>query len=269
VFVALVAVLAVAPRPAHAQGFAQSVAVGDGEVFVGEALNTTAPGYVYVYRRDAAGKWVQAERLMASDAAAGDHFGRTLAFAEGDLLVGSTVSRESGALYVFRKDSSGAWREVQSMTMSDAVPDNSFGRAGATDGRTVVMSDWAHDGSRGAVYVFEKQGDGWRERARIVPDDVQPNDWFGASVAITGDLLAVGVMGRNEQRGGLHILRRGADGAWTVEATFAPMNLPLQSQLGTAVAIADGAVLVSAPAGPAPVVQRYVRDASGVWALAD
>ena len=38
--------------PLAGQGYAQTLAVGDGEVIVGESLSETAPGYVYVYRKD-------------------------------------------------------------------------------------------------------------------------------------------------------------------------------------------------------------------------
>jgi len=41
--------------PLAGQGFGASVAVGDGQVIVGESLNTMAPGYVYVYKKDAGG----------------------------------------------------------------------------------------------------------------------------------------------------------------------------------------------------------------------
>lgn len=44
-----------------------------------------------------------------SDTENNDHFGRTIASAQGGLVVGSTVSREPGALHVFRKDASGHW----------------------------------------------------------------------------------------------------------------------------------------------------------------
>ena len=42
--------------PAQAQrGYGRAVAVGDGEVLVGEPANQMSSGVVYVYRRDGAG----------------------------------------------------------------------------------------------------------------------------------------------------------------------------------------------------------------------
>ena len=58
--------------PALAQtGFGRSVAVGDGEVFIGEPGNNVPSGIVYVYRQSS-GVWVEAAMLTATDAADGD-----------------------------------------------------------------------------------------------------------------------------------------------------------------------------------------------------
>ena len=62
---------------AHAQsGYAASVAVGDDEVFVGEAGNVISSGFVYVYRPTADG-WKEVAKLAASDAGDRDRFGFT------------------------------------------------------------------------------------------------------------------------------------------------------------------------------------------------
>ncbi len=64
--------------PLTGQGFGESLAVGGGDVIVGESLNETSPGYVYVYRKDPSGVWVEVQRFEASNSAPGDHFGRTV-----------------------------------------------------------------------------------------------------------------------------------------------------------------------------------------------
>ncbi len=238
--------LAVGPAAIEAQGFGQSVLVAGEEVLVGESLYTTRPGYVYVYRKDGAGGWAEAARLQASDAEPNDHFGRALALAQGDLLIGATIARESGALYVFRRGANGAWREVQSLVPNDANPDHSFGRMAATDGRIVLMSDWAADSSRGAVYVFEKQGERWREAAKLRASDGQPNDWFGYAVAIDGDRIAVGARNPQRNRGAAYVFRRGADGTWTESAILRPAGEQPNQFFGSALAFAGDDLLVGA-----------------------
>ena len=88
--------------PLVGQGYGHSLAVGDDEVIVGESLSETAPGYVYVYRKDSSGAWAEVQRVEASNSArVGDHFGRTVTLSGNQLLVGSTLLQ---AIYVFEKD---------------------------------------------------------------------------------------------------------------------------------------------------------------------
>ena len=232
---------------ATAQGYGQTLLVTGNELLVGESLDANRPGYVYVYSKDGSGRWVESGRLQASDAAPNDHFGRALAVAEDDLLVGATVARESGALYVFRRGADGAWAEVASLVPSDAHPDHSFGRAAATDGRTVLMADWAADSSAGAVYVFEKRDGAWRETAKLAASDREANDWFGASLAIRGNRIAVGARNKMGSRGAAYIFTRDADGRWTQSARLVPPDTLPNIQFGAALAFAGDALLVGAP----------------------
>ena len=55
-------------------GYGESVAVGGGDVIVGQSLNETSPGYVYIYRKDSRGAWAEVQRFEASNSTPGDHF---------------------------------------------------------------------------------------------------------------------------------------------------------------------------------------------------
>jgi choice-of-anchor B domain-containing protein len=267
ILLAAVMVVVVVAQPLAAQGYGQTVLATGDELLVGESLFATQPGYVYVYRRDGTGRWQQAARLQASDAEANDHFGRTLLVAQGDLLVGSTISRESGALYVFRKGTDGQWREVQAMVPSDAHVDHSFGRMGATDGRIALMSDWAADSSRGAVYVFEKQGDAWRETAKLAATDAAPNDWFGYSIAIAGDRVAIGARNKDRNRGVVYVYRRSGAG-WQEAGRITPPDTTPNLGFGSSVAFVRDDLLVSATGADEfrGAVYTYRQDGTG-WTM--
>ena len=96
------------PSSISAQGYGQSVAVGEAEIFVGESLNESSPGYVFIYRKEANNVWSEAQRLEASNSTVGDHFGRALAYTGEHLLVGATTLE---TIYVFAKDENGLWGE--------------------------------------------------------------------------------------------------------------------------------------------------------------
>lgn len=255
-----------ASAPVAAQGYGASAAAGDGEAFVGEALNERTPGYVYVYR-DGGDGWTEVQRLAASDAAPGDRFGRTLALVGGDLLVGATVADESmGALYVFRKDGSGAWQEAFKIHASDGTAGDAFGRTMATDGARALVSSLAHNGSRGAVYVLHRNEAGeWSEEGKLTADDGAAGDFFGLGLALDGDRAVVGAPNVDGQHGAAYAFRRD-DGGWVqtakLDMRFEEMD-EIAAQVGndelgsprfppgfgTAVGLAGGLAFVGAPRG--------------------
>lgn len=52
--------------------------------------------------------------------------------------------------------------------------------------------------SAGAVYVFERAGDGWSMQAQVTAPQPRRGDRFGSSVSLgAGDILAVGAPGDN------------------------------------------------------------------------
>jgi len=271
-------------HPAFAQGYGNAVAVDGSEIFVGEGLNDRTPGYVYVYRNNA-GAWEEAQRLEASDAQSADHFGRSLAVADGDLLVGATVAgatnsdATAGAVYVFRKDDAGQWTEVQRIAASDAVPGDAWGRVMTAGGSHVFASTWGHADGRGAVYVLAKQDDGrWTQSAKLMAGDGAANDRFGQSLASDGDWALVGAPAANQQRGVVYVFRRDDDGAWNETQKLELENLaqpgPDSSEpaprlaFGASVVVGHGMALVGAPMANEMIGSVYgfaLDEEAGLW----
>ena len=240
-------------RPAAAQGYGGAVAVGDRDVFVGESLNERSPGYVYVYRKNDAGAWTETQRLEASDAAIGDHFGRTLSFSGGDLLVGATVAGASasedtpGAVYVFRENEAGAWTEAQRIVASDGAAGDAWGRVMAKAGSDVLVSAWGHADGSGAVYVLSKNESGeWAETAKLTAEAGEPGETFGASLAGDADWALVGVPSANERRGAVYAFRRQDDG-WAPSQKIEIEGGGPNDQFGASLAVGHGMALIGAP----------------------
>ena len=253
--------------PLAGQGYGQSVAVGDGEVIVGESLNTMAPGYVYVYRKDAGGEWTEAQRLEASNSAKGDHFGRSLALTGNHLLVGSTTLE---TVYVFEKDAGGAWRETQAMQASDGTEGDYIGRLAAVDGDNVLMATWAHAEGRGAVYVFHRDDSTgrWSESAKLMGSDVEPNEWFGMSLAIEGDVALIGSPRKDGNTGAVYVFSPDETGAWTEHAKLTGAGTAENSRFGQSVALRDGRALIGASThqqGLGTVFAYAYDEDSGEW----
>lgn len=85
-------------RASH-DNMGQSVQIRGDQVLAGAHGNSHAgdeSGAAYLFARNANGTWSQASKLIASDAAPQDHFGRYLAFDGGSALVGAAFDDDNG-----------------------------------------------------------------------------------------------------------------------------------------------------------------------------
>jgi len=156
--------------------------------------------------------------LRASDAQQGDSFGWSVAIS-GDTVVAGADEEDggpgdpasiAGAAYVFERNQGGAenWGQVAKLTASDAQAGDYFGWSVSISGDTVIVGARGEKGGpgdpaswAGAVYVFERnQGgaDNWGQVQILHASDAQSEDYFGYSVAISGDT----VVGAFQEDGG-------------------------------------------------------------------
>ncbi len=106
--------------------------------------------------------WSAPTRLTASDGAAGDNLGLSVAIdANGATIAlgapGATVgaSQSAGAAYVFRQGAGGAWTQAPRLTASDSALGARFGTAIAiNDGAALAGAPLARSSTNGAAYFF-------------------------------------------------------------------------------------------------------------------
>jgi len=132
------------------------------------------------------------------------------------------IEGSAGAVYVYRRDDS-AWAFDTYIKSSNIGPNDIFGSrlALSADGTVLVASAPQETGGgvginpgaasapapeSGAVYVFVRGADGWRQEAYVKAEDAEAYDGFGAGLALTGDgrTLAVSAPGAD---GGSDALR--------------------------------------------------------------
>jgi FG-GAP repeat len=143
-----------------------------------------------------------------------------------------------GEAYIFQEDQGGSktWREVKKLFANDAAKEDIFGIAVSISGDTVVIGAYGKaydtngdgtvdcdpnvngpDCSVGAAYLFQKdQGgvDNWGEVKKLLARDGLSDDFFGGSVAISDDLVAVGFYARNEAPAYLFQRDQGGTNNW-------------------------------------------------------
>ncbi|EYF08506.1 PKD domain containing protein [Chondromyces apiculatus DSM 436] len=117
--------------------------------------------------------WHSEAFLSASDGAAYDRFGTSLALSGDTALVGtpsdSVGGVNSGSVSVFTRSGS-VWTEQGKLTASDGASYNNFGVALALSGDTLLVgADGGGPGSlrSGAVYVLVQSGGTWTEQAKL------------------------------------------------------------------------------------------------------
>src|SRR5690349_6053914 len=133
-----------------------------------------AQGAAYVYVRSN-GAWTEAEKLTASDGAAGDEFGFAVAISGDTIIVGARFAAVDGvdgrgAGYVFVR-SGDAWTEQAKLVADDGAAFDELGDSVAIDGDTVLLGAPFRDSSRGAVYAFVRDGDAWSAQGSMAADD--------------------------------------------------------------------------------------------------
>jgi nucleoside-specific outer membrane channel protein Tsx len=182
--------------------FGSSVAISGDLALIGASLDDDGgdrSGSAYVFDR-LGGNWSQVAKLAASDAAAGDQFGLSVAIS-GDLaLIGAPLDDDggdrSGSAYVFDR-LGGNWSQVAKLTASDAAAGDQFGLSVAISGHlALVGANLDDDGvvESGSAYVFDRLGGNWSQVAKLTASDAANGDDFGQSVAISGHLALVGAL---------------------------------------------------------------------------
>ncbi len=215
--------------------FGYSVAVSGDTAVVGAYLDDHVGGIdsgsAYVFVRSG-GIWSQQAKLTASDAAAGDLFGISVAVSGDTAVVGASWDddgfTDNGSAYVFVR-SGVSWSQQAKLTASDAAAEDYFGGSVAVSGDTAVVGAWLDDSvaiNNGSAYVFVRSGVSWSEQAKLTASDAAASDYFGYSVAVSGDTAVVGAYFDDDgglDSGSAYVFKRcissAQTGAWEDTAT--------------------------------------------------
>lgn len=262
-------------------------------------------GSAYLFERDANGNWVEMQKIVASDRGDGDRFGSAVAisgdyaivgaFFEDEDLTGGNTLTYSGSCYIFEKDGSGSWSEVQKIVAPVRAADDRFGYSVSISGNQILVGAYFEDDDAaevntsyraGSAYIYERDGTGvWGFAQKIVASDREANDEFGKSVAIYDNYIIVGayhedddVAGNNSlnHSGSAYIYEKNGAGVWNEVQKIVAADRGEDDGFGVSVAISNNYVIIGAlyededtlngntfsNAGSAYV---FERDGSGSW----
>ena len=242
--------------------FGRSVAISGDTVVVGafqvDVSGRVDQGSAYVFVRSGT-IWTQQQQLTASDGAATDLFGTTVAINGETVVVGAPQADVSGrnnqgSAYVYVRTGT-TWNQQQKLTASDGTTNDDFGRSVAISGDTVVvgsrLDDVGGNSNQGSAYVFVRTGSVWTQQQQVTASGGAANDQFGASVAISGETLVVGAsqddVGANTDQGSAYVFACTSAQIWVQQSNLTAPDGAVDDRFGTSVAISGETVAVGAP----------------------
>ncbi len=243
--------------------FGYSVAISGDVVVVGAYRDNGDQGAAYVFEQPMSG-WVdmtETGKLTASDGAGSDKFGLSVAIANDDIVIGSPEDDDngvnSGSVYVFEEPMTGwtSMTETVKLISSDGNGSDLFGFSVFIYDNTIVVGAHLQDElgtDAGAAYIFEQPVGGWvasTEDAKLTASDATGGDWFGYSVAISGDDVIVGASRENSNTGSAYIFQK-PSGNWVSTSSSTKVDAETSTgtdRFGYSVAISDGVAVVGVP----------------------
>ena len=205
----------------------KSVSVSGEIAVVGVPGTGKDAGAIFVFVRDEIG-WVEQTRIIPEDRKPNDEFGSVVTLRGDTLVVGmprySEISKNHGTVFVYTR-SADQWVRQPNVNADDTEESDRFGNAVDFDGKNLIVGAYsanAPKGDSGAAYIFSRQGNSWVQQAKLVANDADAFDWFGTSVAISGDLAVVGAIredgkGINSDSGAVYVFRKIGE-SWIQEA---------------------------------------------------
>ncbi len=177
--------------------FGVAVSINADTIIVGAHQTGDLVGSAYVFTNSLA-TWTEQQKLVASDAAAGNLFGLSVSVSGDTAMVGAFKRDEgatprAGAVYVYERAGT-SWTQQDILLASD-IASSELGVSVAVDGDRAIFGAW-QDGAAatdaGSAYVFIKQGQAWTQHQKLIATDAAPDDIFGTTVALSGNTVLVG-----------------------------------------------------------------------------
>ncbi|KAL7474070.1 hypothetical protein ACHAWX_000012, partial [Stephanocyclus meneghinianus] len=151
---------------------------------------------------ESTGVWNQKAKLTAADGAASDYFGWSVGISGNVVVVGAYLDDDkgsnSGSAYIFDlNESTGVWSQKAKLTAADGAASDNFGISVSISGNVVVVGAHLDDdkgSNSGSAYIFElnESTAAWSQKAKLTAVDGAAYDYFGWSVSMYGNVVAVG-----------------------------------------------------------------------------
>lgn len=247
------------PADAEAKdAFGVSVDIDQGRIVVGADGRgdfTTNGGAAFVYEKSGSA-WVETARLGANNLGRNDRFGVAVAI-DGDRIAagawGDDDEKEnSGAIYLFEFED-GSWGQTDKLKIEDAGRGDRLGTALALDGDSLLAGVPLADelgANSGAAYVFDFDGAGWTQMAKLVPTWGSAGDRFGSAVDLNQSMALIGSPQCDDEglnQGAAYLFTEHAPDQWSAARAWYDAAPNRGDFFGQSVSLSNGVTVIGAP----------------------
>jgi len=254
----------------------------------------------YIFKRNENGFWEEVQYLLPSNSSSFNRFGTSVSL-NGDYAIvgaphdnedtiGANSLNQSGSVYIFERNASDSWIEVEKLVAIDRAEDDKFGSSVSINGEYAIVGaidkDESTSGggiavSAGSAYVFRRTGpSNWVEIQKLIAADQRDAfDNFGSSVSISGNYAVVGARSDKQdtgiRTGSAYVFELTQPDNWIeVQKIFPSDQMDNSSGFGLAVSIDGDRVIVGASEAftgmsvsqeSTGAAYLYERDENGNW----
>ncbi len=223
---------------AHSKNIAR-IYVGDGKKWNQQAELTTGPeANAFGWAVSLTGRH---DRASANTAIVG---------APSDNHAGA--KKNAGSAFIFVR-SGDTWKQQAKLVAPDPEVEDAFGSAVSIDRNTAIVGVPMDDDAgrdAGAAYIFVRDGNAWKQQAKLAPQDLVGFDAFGGAVFVHGNTAIVGANGHSHSGlrfpGAAYVFVREGT-TWVEQAKLTADDAASSDSFGKSVALFNDTIIVGAP----------------------
>jgi hypothetical protein len=203
---------------------------------------SNAKGAAFIFK-NIDGVWTETAVITPEDASVGDSFGISADICDNYVIVGAHGNDDNGtqcgAAYIYKRIGEN-WEEVTKLYPSDAYENQKFGIQVCLNNQYAAVSNLEDEvlgNFSGSVYIFERNGEIFTEKARLFPDDQAEQNYFGKSISLYDNSVIAGAPW--ESNHGSAYIFENIEENWTQTAKLTITDYEGLDNFGYSVAITD------------------------------
>ncbi len=234
------------PETYESTRFGAAIALVGATVIVSRPLAASIPLYSFLPVGTVNCFQIGGVEAQANDQQYTDLFGGAVALSGNTMLAGAPgANGYAGAVFTYTRNGASLTFQTE-LTAANGQVDDGFGTSLAFNGTMLVVGAPFANGGTGAVYLYSYSSGVWTFLAELTASDGQPGDLFGNAVSLSGNTVAIGAPGQNNNTGAAYLF--GMQGtSWSQQAELTAADGQVEDGFGTSVGLDGANLLVGSP----------------------